>query len=65
MNREHKNMQDNQKESERGHDEIHPRNYTRSDHEIKDPEERPKNAEARPRQTDHTHRQAGQRNPRS
>ena len=48
-----------QKESKRGHQEIQPRNHTRHDHGIKEPDESPKNAEARPRQSDHTLRKAG------
>ena len=46
-----------------GHQEIQPRDHTRNDHGIKEPEESPKNAEARTRQTDHTPGQAGKRNP--
>ena len=49
-------MQDHQKESERGDQEILTRDHTRNDHDIKEPEEYPKNAEVR---TDHTPRQAG------
>ena len=59
MNRVRRNMQDNQQESKRGHQKIQPRNHTRNDHDIKEPEESPKNAEARPRHTDHIHGQAG------
>ena len=47
-------MQDHQNESKRGHQEIQPRDHTINDHGIKEPDESPKNAEARPRQTDHT-----------
>ena len=50
-----KNMLNHQKESE----EIQPRDYTRNDHDIKESKENPKNAEAWPRQTDHTLGQAG------
>ena len=41
-------MQDHQKESKRGHQEIQPRDHTRNDHDIKEPEESTKNPEARP-----------------
>ena len=34
--------------------EIQPRDHMRNDHGIKEPEESPKNAEDKPRQTDHT-----------
>ena len=51
-------MQDHQKENKRGHQEKHQRD-TRNYHDIKQPEESPKNAESRPRQTDHTPGQAG------
>ena len=47
-------MQDHQKESKRGHQDIQPIYHTRNDHGIKQPEESPANEEARPRQTDHT-----------
>ena len=46
-------------ESKRGHQEIHTIDHTRQDRDIKEPEEGLQNAEARPRQTDHTPRQAG------
>ena len=49
-------MQDHQEE---GHQEIQPRDHTRNNHGIKEPEESPKNAKARPRQTDHTHGNQG------
>ena len=52
-------MQNHQKESKRGHQGIQQRNHTRNDRDIKKPEESPKRAEARPRQTDPTLRQAG------
>ena len=52
-------MQDYQKESMLGHQEIQLRNHTRKDRDIKQPEESPNNAEATPRQTDQTPRQAG------
>ena len=52
-------MQDHQKESKNGHQEINPRYHTRNNHAIKESEESPNNAEVRPRQTDHTPRQAG------
>ena len=61
-NRARRNMQDHQKESKTGHQEIQPRYHTRNDHDIKEPEESPKNAEGRPRQTGHTPGQAGERN---
>ena len=51
-----RDMQDHQKESNRRHQEIQPRNHTRNDHYIKEPEESPKNAKAS-RQTNHTPRQ--------
>ena len=35
-----RNMQDHQKESKRGHQEIQPRDHTRNDHGIKEREER-------------------------
>ena len=54
-----RNMQDYQNESKRVHQEIQPRDHTRNDHDIKEPDESVKNAEARPVQTDHTPRQAG------
>ena len=38
---------------------INPRYHTRNNHAIKESEESPNNAEVRPRQTDHTPRQAG------
>jgi len=47
-------MQDHQEESKRRQEEIQPRDHTRNDHGIKELEERPKNAEVRARQTDHT-----------
>ena len=47
------------KENKRGHQEIQPRDHTRNDHGIKEPEESLKEANARPRQTDHTLGQAG------
>ena len=40
-------MQNHEKESKRGHQEIQPIDYTRNDHGIKEPEESPKKAEAR------------------
>ena len=43
----------------RGYQEMQHRYHTRNDHCIKEPEESPKNAEARPRQTDHAPGQAG------
>ena len=44
-----RNMQNHQLEIQaRGHQEIQPRDHTRNDHGIKEPEESPKNAEARP-----------------
>ena len=52
-------MQDHQKESKRGYQEIEQKGHTRNDSGIKEPEENPKNTEDRPTQTDHTHRQAG------
>ena len=52
-------MQDHKKESKRGHQEIQPRDHTRNDRGIKEPEESPKNAEARSRETDHTPGKAG------
>ena len=52
-------MQVHQKESKREHHEIQPRDHTRNDHGLKEPEESPKNAEVRPRQTGHTSGQAG------
>ena len=48
------NMQDHQKQSKGGHEEIQPRDHMRNDLGTNEPEENPKNAEARPRQTDHT-----------
>ena len=42
----------------REHHEIQPRDLTRNDHDIKEPEESPKIAEAGPRQADHTPGQA-------
>ena len=51
-------MQDHQKESKREYQEIQPRDHTRNDHGIKEPEEIPKYADARPKQTDDTSRQA-------
>ena len=53
-----RNMQDHQKESKRGHHEVQPREHMRNDHGIKESEESPKNAEARPRQNEHTPGQA-------
>ena len=50
-----RNMQDHQKESKRGQKEIQPRYHTRNE----ESEESPTNAEARPRQTDHTPGQTG------
>ena len=50
-------MQDHQKESKREHLEIQPRDHTRNDHGIKEPEESQRNAETRQRQTDRTPRQ--------
>ena len=41
-------MQDHLKESKRGHQEIQPRDHIRNVHNIKEPEESQKNAEARP-----------------
>ena len=38
--------------------EIQPRDHTRNDHGIKEPDESLKNAEVRPKQTDHTPGQA-------
>ena len=52
-------MQDHQKESKRGQQDIQPRDHTRNDHDIKEPEESKKNAEARLRQIYHTLRHAG------
>ena len=51
-------MQDHQKESKRGHPEIQSRDHTRNHRGVREPEEIPKNAEARPRWSDHTHRQS-------
>ena len=51
-------MQDHLKESKRGLQIIQPRDHTRNDRDIKEPEESTKNAEARPRLTDHIPRQA-------
>ena len=56
-------MQHHQKDSKRGHQEIQPRDHSRNVLGIKEPEESPKKAEARPRQTDHTPNQAGWKNP--
>ena len=56
-------MQDHQNECKRGHKEIQPRDHTRNDRDIKEPEESLKNAEARPVQTNNTPRHAGWRNP--
>ena len=47
------------KESNREHQEIQPTDHTRHDIGIKGSEEIHNNAESRPRQTDHTPRQAG------
>ena len=47
-------MQDHQKERKSGHQEIQPRDHLRNDHGIKESEESPKNAEARPKQTYYT-----------
>ena len=52
-------MPDHQEESKRGHQEIQPRDHMRNDRNIKEPEKSPENANAWPRQTDHTPRQAG------
>ena len=52
-------MQHHQNESKRGHQEIQPIYHTINYHGIKEPEESPKNAEARLRQTDHILRKAG------
>ena len=52
-------MQDHQKESKRGHQEIQQRDHKRNDDDIKEPKNNPKNAEDRPRQTDHIFRQVG------
>ena len=52
-------MQDHQKETKRGHQEIQPIDNKRNDHGTKDPEESPKNIETRTRQTDHHPGQAG------
>ena len=41
-----------------GHQETQRRDHTRNDHDIKEPEENEKKAEARPRATDYTLRQA-------
>ena len=49
MNRVCINMKDNKKETKIRHQEIQPRDHTRNNHGIKEPEESPKNAEARPR----------------
>ena len=46
MNKKHINMQDHQKESKRGHQEIQTRDHTRNDHDVKEPEESTKKAEA-------------------
>ena len=46
-----------QNESKRGHQEIQPRAHTRNNHGIKEPDDSPKYAEARVRQTDHIPRQ--------
>ena len=54
-------MQNHSKESKRGNQEIQPRDHTRNDHGIKEPEESTKNAEAKPRQTYHTPGQAEKR----
>ena len=48
-------MPDYYKECKRGHQELQPRNQTRNNHDIKEPEKSPKNADAR--QTDNTPRQ--------
>ena len=53
------NIQDHQKESKTGHQEIQPRDHTRNDHGIKQPDESPKNAKARPRQINHASRRTG------
>ena len=50
-------MRNHHNERKRGHQEIQPRDYTRNYYGITEREERPKTAEARPRQTDHTPRQ--------
>ena len=49
MNRVHRNKQDHHKESKRGHQEIQLTYHTTNDHDIKEPEKSPKNAEARSR----------------
>ena len=55
MNRVRRNMQDHQNENKRGHQEINQEIIR----DIKKPEEIPKNAETRPRESDHTPGQAG------
>ena len=47
-------MRDHQKEIKTGYQEIQPRDHSRNDRDIKAPEDSPKNAEAKPRQTDYT-----------
>ena len=59
MSKVRRNMQDPQNDGKREHQEIQPRDHTRNNHDIKEPEESPKYAEAKPRRTDHTPRQAG------
>ena len=58
-NRIRRNKKNHQEESKTEHKEIQPRDHRRNDYGITEPEECPTNAEARPRQTDHTPRQAG------
>ena len=57
-NRLRRNMQDHQNASNRGHQEIQPRDHTRNDSDMQEPEESLKNFKARPRQTNHIPRQA-------
>ena len=62
ISRELRNMLDHQKNNNRGYQKIQPRDHMRNNLGFKEPEESSKNAEARPRQTDHAPRQAGKRN---
>ena len=54
-----RDTQDHQRETNKAHKEIQPKDYTRNNHDINEPEQSPKNAEARRRRTDRTLGQAG------